>query len=139
MELHGTDIDCRERCCARRHVRDMKEGQRFRSVTRCIAALALVMLVACARKKEPARPLVESLRCGMTREEVATAAQEHGFNKSFQSWLTRSAARPSSKSKELSLADLTFRNGRLVAVKQGSYDPRTKQITYRTIELCPSR
>lgn len=117
----------------------MKKGQRFFSVTRCIAALALVMLVACGRKEESSRPFVESLRCGMTREEVASAAREHGYNKSFPSWLNRSAAGPSSKSKELRLADLTFRNGRLVAVKQGTYDPRTKQITYRTIELCPPR
>lgn len=72
----------------------------------------------------------------MTRDEVAQAAKEHGYNRSFQSWLTRSASDPSAKSKELELADLTFRNGHLVAVRQSTYDPRTKKISYRTINLC---
>ena len=96
-------------------------------------AVALIVCASCARKDER---LVKSLRCGMTREEVARAAREHGYNKSSQSWLTRSASDPASKSKTLELADLTFRDGHLVAVRQGTYDPHTKKISYRTINLC---
>jgi len=131
-----TDFDYEERSRKASRFDGREKPLRCRSVTRRAAvavalALALALGAACARK-----PFVESLSCGMTRDEVARAAKEHGYDKSFQSWLTRTASDPASKSKELELADLTFRNGRLVAVRQGTYDPRSKKISYRTINLC---
>jgi hypothetical protein len=72
----------------------------------------------------------------MTRVEVTRLAREHGYDSSDQSWLTRSATRQSMKSKELSLVDLSFRGDRLVALREGAYDPRTKRVEYRNVDLC---
>ncbi len=77
---------------------------------------------------------MDSLRCGMTKDDVTRLAHETGYNPSDASWLTRSAA--VKKSEELTLVDLTFHAGKLVAVRQGTYDPRTKTVVYRTKELC---
>jgi hypothetical protein len=71
----------------------------------------------------------------MTHADVRRLAHEHGYNSSDQSWLTRSAAQ-SVKSKELNLVDLTFRGDRLVALREGKYDPRTKRVDYRNVDLC---
>lgn len=94
----------------------------------------LLALASCHRGAPPT--FVASLRCGMTRAEVTRLANELGYNPSDAGWLTRSAAERASRTKELTLLDLTFRNGRLVAFRQGTYDPRTKTIVYRTKELC---
>jgi hypothetical protein len=40
------------------------------------------------------------------------------------------------KAKELSLVDLRFRGDRLVALTEGKYDPRTKRVEYRNVDLC---
>jgi hypothetical protein len=95
--------------------------------------LLLVLLVACRREASSTASFVASLRCGMTREDVTRLARVHGYNSSDASWLTRSAGKTS---KQLTHVDLTFRQAGLVAVRQGTYDPRTKQVAYRTIELC---
>jgi hypothetical protein len=71
----------------------------------------------------------------MTRTEVRRLSHEHGYNSSDKAWLTRSATQ-SMKSKELSLVDLTFRGSRLVALREGKYDPRTKRVDYRYTDLC---
>jgi hypothetical protein len=71
----------------------------------------------------------------MTRAEVRRLAREHGYNNSDKSWLTRSATQ-SMKSKELSFVDLTFRGDRLVALREGKYDPGTKGVDYRNVDLC---
>ena len=63
-------------------------------------------------------------------------ARERGYNASDQSWLTRSAANSSKKTKELSLVDLRFRDGRLVGLREGRYDPRTKRVEYQDVDLC---
>jgi hypothetical protein len=67
-------------------------------------------------------------------------AREHGYGSADQSWLTRSVAGQSAAqsrpSNELSLADLSFHSGRLVALRVGTYDPRTKRVSYRRINLC---
>jgi hypothetical protein len=98
--------------------------------------IALVcVVVACApRSKES---FVKSLRCGMTQSEVSRLARNDGYDNSDQSWLSRAVAKK--RPKELTLLDLTFHAGRLVAVRLGSYDPRTKQVTYRSINLCSPR
>ena len=72
----------------------------------------------------------------MTRAEVTRLAREHGYNSSDPSWLTRSAGDKSTKSKELSFLDLTFRRDRLVAYREGKYAPGTKRIEYRNVDLC---
>lgn len=95
----------------------------------------LVALSGCHREASE-RSFVNSLRCGMTRDEVSQLARKHGYNPSDPSWLTRAAASQSKKSKELMLTDLTFRAGSLVAVRQGTYDPRTKRTTWKTTDLC---
>ena len=72
----------------------------------------------------------------MTRAEVTRMAHEHGYDGSDKSWLTRSATNQSMKSKELSLVDLRFRGDQLVALSEGKYDPRTKRVEYRNVDLC---
>jgi|SRR5579872_4546789 len=79
---------------------------------------------------------VSQLRCGMTRAEVTQIARKAGYDTSDPAWLSR--AMSTKKSEELTLVDLTFRNGGLVALRQGIYDPRTKRVTYRTTDLCAS-
>ncbi len=95
--------------------------------------LPFVVLSACHREAQTS--FVASLRCGMTRDEVSQLARKHGYNSSDASWLARS----SKQSPELILIDLTFRAERLVAVRQGTYDPRTRQTTWRTRDLCSAR
>jgi hypothetical protein len=106
---------------------------RFRVV---LAASALLASVACHRDGELSLSFVQSLRCGMTRAEVTRMAREHGYDGSDKSWLTRSATNQSKKAKELSLVDLRFRGDRLVALSEGKYDPRTKRVEYRNVDLC---
>ncbi len=89
---------------------------------------------ACHRGAAPS--FVQSLRCGMTRAEVARMAHEHGYGDSDQSWLTRSVASQSKTSKELSLVDLRFHADRLAGLRVGTYDPRTKRVSYRDVDLC---
>jgi hypothetical protein len=72
----------------------------------------------------------------MTKADVTRVARERGYNASDPSWLARSAADSSRKTKELSLVDLRFRGGRLVGLREGRYDPRTKRIEYRDVDLC---
>lgn len=91
---------------------------------------------AAACHREAAPSFEQSLRCGMTRAEVTRLAHEHGFGNSDQSWLTRSVASQSKKSKDLSLVDLRFHGDRLVGLRLGTYDPRTKRISYRDVDLC---
>ena len=111
----------------------INERQRFCSVT-AIIAFALLALGACHRETHAS--FVQSLRCGMTRADVARLAKQSGYNSSDASWLARSAGNPSTRSKPLSLIDLTFREGRLVAVREGAWDPRAKRVIYRTRNLC---
>ena len=109
----------------------------MRVVTHNVAVPLLTLLVAigaCHRQTDSSAAFVDALRCGMTRDEVSRLAHEKGYNPSDASWLTRSAA--TKKSEELTLVDLTFRQGKLVAVRQGRYDPRTNRVAYRTIDLC---
>ena len=70
----------------------------------------------------------------MTREQVTQLAREKGYKGSDPSWLARSAA--SGNRKDLSLVDLTFHDSRLVALREERYDPRSRKIVYRTIDLC---
>jgi hypothetical protein len=70
----------------------------------------------------------------MTRAEAAQAARKYRYERSERSWLERSAA--AGTSNELSLADLTFRGDRLVALRMGTYDPLTRQVRYRDVDLC---
>ncbi len=101
-----------------------------------LAACALLAAAACQREEARPPSFVQSLRCGMTRADVTRLAREGGYDNSDRSWLTRALARKSAASKELSLVDLTFRDGRLVAFREGRYVPRTKRVEYRTIDLC---
>ena len=109
-------------------------------MTRIVAIPLLAIAIsgaACHRSPAPSAAFVESLRCGMNRDEVTQLAREKGYDPSDATWLRRSAA--AKKSKELTLVDLTFREGKLVAVRQGTYDPRTKQVVYTTRDLCGAR
>ncbi|HEX9163792.1 MAG TPA: hypothetical protein VF980_18935 [Thermoanaerobaculia bacterium] len=99
--------------------------------------IAIVAMSSCHRPHESQATFVALLRCGMTRGEVSRLARERGYSNSDASWLTRSASKDTAKSKEL--IDLTFRDGRLVAVRQGTYDPRTRRIDYQTRALCEPR
>lgn len=72
----------------------------------------------------------------MTRAEVTRLAHERGYGNSDRSWLTRSVASQSKTSKELSLVDLRFHGDLLVGLKAGTYDPRTKRVSYRDVDLC---
>ncbi len=72
----------------------------------------------------------------MTRAEVRRLAHERGYGNSDQSWLTRSVASQSKTSKELSLVDLRFHGDVLVGLRVGTYDPRTKRVSYRDVDLC---
>lgn len=111
--------------------------RRMRVMTHISAILLLlVVAAACHRQTSSTESFVKSLRCGMTRVEVSQLAREHGYSSSDASWLTRAASSKSKQSKELILLDFTFREGRLVAVRRGTYDPRTKTVAYRTIDLC---
>jgi hypothetical protein len=101
-----------------------------------LAACALLALAACHRDAGRSLSFVQSLRCGMTRAEVRRLAQEHGYNNSDKSWLTRSVTNESAKSKELNLVDLTFHGDRLVALREGRSDPHTKRVEYRDVDLC---
>lgn len=71
----------------------------------------------------------------MTRMEVGRLAGEYGFDRSDKSWLARSAGKAGNAS-ELNLIDLTFRSGQLVAYEESRYDPRTKKMQSRTVDLC---
>lgn len=108
----------------------MNRSGRFRSLTALLAAA----LIACGGHEPP--PFLRQLRCGMTREEVTRLARDAGYDTSDPAWLSR--AMSTNKSKELTLVDLTFRNGGLVAVREGVYDPRTKRVSYRTTNFCAS-
>ncbi|MGZ4778351.1 MAG: hypothetical protein ACXV5L_04095 [Thermoanaerobaculia bacterium] len=101
-----------------------------------LAACALLVIAGCHRDAARSRSFTDSLRCGMTRDDVTRIARQHGYNDSDASWLARATKNESQKSKELLLVDLTFRNGHLVAFRQGSYDPRSRRVAYRTIDLC---
>ena len=99
-----------------------------------VAACALV--AACGKDVDGARSFTLSLRCGMTPTEVTRLARDRGYDPSDRSWLTRSEKDASKRSKELSLVDLRFRAGRLVGLREGRYDPRTKRVVYRDVDLC---
>jgi hypothetical protein len=104
-----------------------------------LAAIAMLACAACHRGAARVVPFSESLRCGMTRGEVTRLARAHGYNDSDQSWLARTASSESKKSKELMLVDLTFRGDRLVAFREGKYEPRTKRVEYRNVDLCSAK
>lgn len=72
----------------------------------------------------------------MTRAEVTRLAHDHGYDGSDKSWLARSATNQAMRSRELSLVDLRFRGDHLVALNEGKYDPRTKRVEYRNVDLC---
>jgi hypothetical protein len=99
-----------------------------------LVAVVSVSFALCRR--QPQRSFVQSLQCGMTRAEVTRLAHERGYDNSDPSWLSRSLAGRSATSKELRLVDLRFHAGRLVGLRAGTYDPHTKRISYRNIELC---
>ncbi len=99
----------------------------------------LISPVGCQRRPDAAQSFREALRCGMTREQVTQLAREKGYKGSDPSWLARSAASPSGNRKDLSMVDLTFRDSRLVALREEHYDPRSRRVVYRTIDLCGPR
>jgi len=98
------------------------------------SVLMFVLVLACRNRTDSTRSFVDALRCGMTRDEVTRLARQRGYNNSDPTWLDRSAAKSPARSKEL--LDLTFHGGKLVAVREGVYDPPKKKIEYRTINLC---
>jgi len=102
-----------------------------------LAASALLLFAACPRHERPGS-LAQSLRCGMTRAEVKRLAHQYGYDRSDESWLTRSVTKQSMKSKQLSHVDLRFHGDRLVGLREGRYDPGTKHVVYRDIDLCAS-
>jgi hypothetical protein len=104
-----------------------------------IAAALMLALMTCDHGEDETQSFVRSLHCGMTRAEVIRLARDHHYNPSDPAWLTRSAAASPAKSKQLSLLDFTFRDDRLVGLREGDYDPRTKRIEYRDIDLCGQR
>lgn len=101
-----------------------------------IPIVLLLAFAACHRAEERRASYVQSLRCGMSRAEVTQLAHEHGYGDSDRNWLTRMLSRQPEKSKALTLVDLTFRGGRLVAYREGTWNPRTKHVDYRTVDLC---
>jgi len=105
-----------------------------------VLLIAVILLSsAVCQRPDAAQSFRDSLRCGMTREQVTQLAREKGYKGSDPSWLARSAASPSGNRKDLSLVDLTFHDSRLVALREERYDPRARKIVYRTIDLCGSR
>lgn len=102
-----------------------------------VLVAACAIATAACRKAPPSASIVDSLRCGMTPAEVSRLATRRGYNSSDPSWLTRSAKRKPETEKEL--LDFTFRDGGLAAVRVGTYDPRSRRVTYRTVDLCGSR
>jgi len=104
-----------------------------------LIAVILLSSDGCRRRPDAAQSFRDSLRCGMTREQVTQLAREKGYKGSDPSWLARSAASPSGNRKDLSLVDLTFHDSRLVALREERYDRRAKKIVYRTIDLCGTR
>jgi hypothetical protein len=104
-----------------------------------LIVVTLLSSAGCQRPPDAAPSFRESLRCGMTREQVTQLAREKGYKGSDPSWLARSAASPSGNRKDLSLVDLTFHEARLVALREEHYDPRSRKIVYRTIDLCGTR
>ena len=100
-------------------------------ISALLATFAVSSLLVVMCRREPS--FIDSLRCGMTRDDVTRLARAHGYDPSDPNWLTRAATHD----KERILIDLTFRNGRLIAVREKTYDPRTKKVVERTIELCP--
>lgn len=99
-----------------------------------VCACAVVAL-ACHRHVSAPDSFAQSLRCGMTRADVTRLAKQRGYDRSDAQWLSRSASGARAR-KELMLVDLTFRAGRLVAIRENTYDPRTKRTESRTIDLC---
>jgi hypothetical protein len=97
---------------------------------------ALLGAVGCHKETGRSDSFVQSLRCGMTRADLQQLARMHGYDNSDRGWLMRSATDRSRGSKELSLVDLTFRGGRLVAYREGRFVPRTRRIQYRNVDLC---
>ena len=108
---------------------------------RVVLLASLVLLASAACRRDAARPVsfAQSLRCGMTRAAVTRLARARGYNDSDKSWLERTASSESKNSKELMLVDLTFRGDRLVAFREGKYEPRTKRVEYRNVDLCSGR
>ncbi len=101
-----------------------------------LLALAIALLAHCSAQDTGNSPFLDSLQCGMTRAEVSRLAHDKGYSDSDASWLTRSTQEPAKRSKNLELLDLTFEQGRLVGYREGTYDPKTKVTTYRTVDLC---
>ncbi len=81
----------------------------------CVMLLLSVLLLSCHRRSHETNAFIRSLRCGMTRDEVIRLAHQTGYKK-------LAAAQPS----DATLLDLTFHNGKLVAVR----------VEHRTINLC---
>lgn len=107
-------------------------AMRFLAATLC----AILLATGCNRTEPQKASFAGSLRCGMTREEVTALAHRLGYGDADAKWLTRESRQPSKNAKELELLDLTFHEGRLVAYRQGKYDPATRRTAYRTVTLC---
>ncbi len=103
------------------------------NVTVPLLLALLLFAVACHQRTQS---FVESLRCGMTRDEVRQMAARHGYDSSDAGWFARKKS-PAQK-KELSFVDLTFRNDRLVAYRVNRYDPRTRRVVGVRASLCPN-
>jgi hypothetical protein len=101
-----------------------------------LAMLALLALAGCRRESQPPSSFVASLRCGMTRSEVTQLAEKLGYNSSDKSWLSRAAAKPTMKNKDLSLVDLTFRDGKLAGYREGRAVAGSNRIEYHDVDLC---
>ncbi len=102
------------------------------------AALLCCVLVAVAgcNRHDHTHSFALSLRCGMTPAEVTRLAHDRGYDASDQSWLQRRSGQQRTKSKDLSLVDLSFRAGRLVGYREGTYSARTRRVEYRDVDLC---
>ncbi len=85
--------------------------ERFRSVT----AVLLCLLALGCHREDAKTSFVRSLRCGMSREEVIRLAHRTGYK--------RLTTVPQN---DKTLLDLTFHEGKLVAVRVGQ----------RTVKLC---
>ena len=77
--------------------------------------LMSVLAMSCHRRENETNSFIRSLRCGMTKEEVIRLARQTGYKK-------LATARPNDRT----LLDLTFHEGKLVAVR----------VEHRTINLC---
>lgn len=81
----------------------------------CVMLLLSMLALSCHHRENETDAFIRSLRCGMTKDEVIRLAHRTGYKK-------LAAAHPNDRT----LLDLTFHDGKLVAVR----------VERRTINLC---